>query len=264
MTALNQDFTTYAGDAAYPRFTVRDAAGVVIDISTVQEIAWNASRDLDSAPVLTKTKTGGGIQLISGGTGGIFQVNLAASDTQPLTAYYTHQATITDASGNVTTVALGRMQVGRAPIWTYSGDPRLSDRDAVRFYISDTDAANPLYYDGEIDYLLTKFPTPLFAAAQAARSLAAKFAGQVTSKKVGDLAITYAEKVKNYLALAASLQSQAEMAGAVLYSGGTSKSDMEAVAADSNRVPQPFSRGQFDITPQSQGPAVPPDSCEDL
>lgn len=264
MTSIAQDFTVYAGDSALPIFTVVDGSGVVIDISGVSEIVWNAQRDLQSAAVLSKAKTTGGVAFVTDGTDGKFKVILAPADTAPLTNFYIHQAKVTDQFGNVSTVTTGRLRAARLPIWTYSGDPSLSDRDAVRFYISDTDAANPLFYDGEIDYLLTQFPTALYAAAQAARSLAGKFAGQVTSKKVGDLALTYAEKVKNYTALAASLQLQAEQAGAQLYSGGTSKSDMAAVAADSNRVPQPFSRGQFDITPQSQGPAFPPDAGEDL
>lgn len=262
MTALNQDFTTYAGDAAYPQFTVRNAAGVVIDISTVQEIAWSASRDLASAPVLSKTMTGGGIQLIGGGTRGIFQVNLAASDTQPLTAYYTHQATITDASGNVTTVALGRMQVGRAPIWTYSGDPSLSARDAVRYYISDTDSANPLVYDGEIDFLLAQFAGPLYAAAQAARNLSGKFAKQVMSKRVGDLALTYQNQATIYAALAIDLDNQAAIHGSTMYVGGVSKAEMARVEAQSDRVKQPFTIKQFNIPGSADAAQVPGDDCE--
>lgn len=265
IAATTQDFKFYAGDHVVQEFTVLDTAGNAVDISAADEITWTARRDLAGAAVLSKSKTGGGIT-VGGGTGK-FQLLISNAESQMLTAFYIHAAVVTlpiTSPATPVTAILGRMQVGRAPIWTYSGDPSLSDRDAVRFYISDTDAANPLFYDGEIDYLLTKFPTALFAAAQAARSLAGKFAAQVTSKKVGDLALTYADKAKNYLILAASLQSQAEQAGAQLYSGGTNKSDMAAVAADSNRVPQPFSRGQFDITPQSQGPAFPPDAGEDL
>lgn len=264
MTSVSQDFTVYAGDSALPVFTVVDGSGVAIDISGVSQILWNAQRDLDSAAVLSKTKTAGEITFYTDGTDGKFKVWILPTDSAPLSNYYIHQAIITDQFGNVSTVTTGRLRIARQPIWTYSGNPSLSERDAVRFHIQDTDSANPLYYDGEIDYLLTKFPNPLYAAAQAARSLAAKFAGQVTSKRVGDLALTYAEKVKNYLALADALEMQADQTGAQLYSGGTSKSDMTAVAADSNRVPQPFSRGQFDITPQSEAPAVPPDGLESL
>lgn len=262
MTAVNQDFTTYAGDAAYPQFTVRDGSGAVIDISTVEEIIWNAARDLASAPVLAKAMTTGGISLVGGGTVGIFQLNLASGDTAALTGYYIHQARITDASGNVSTVTLGRMQVGRAPAWTYSGDPSLSARDAVRYYISDTDSANPLVYDGEIDYLLANYATPLFAAAQAARNLGGKFAKQVTSKRVGDLALTYANQAANYMALAASLQSQAEMKGVTIYAGGISKSDMASVDGNSDRVKPPFAIKQFNIPGSADAAQVPGDDCE--
>lgn len=245
MTATAQDFTTYAGDAALPVFTVRDGDGAVIDISTVSEIAWSAQRDLSSAPVLSKTKTGGGITFVTDGTDGKFQVSLTAANTSSLTGFYIHQASITDDTGSVSTVTTGRMQVGRLPVSTYSGDPQLSDRDAVRMYIGDTDSSSWQLTDPEIDYLLTKFGTPLFAAAQAARNIAAKYGRKIT-KRVGDLSISYAELQKNYLDLAAELDAQAATMGAVPYAGGTSIADIVAVNENTDRPKPSFRRGMFD------------------
>ncbi len=262
MTSVAQDFTVYAGDSALPSFTVRDSAGDPIDISAVTQIVWNAQRDPTSAVVIEKTKTGGAITFVTDGADGKFQVAFTPADTAPLNNFYIHQAIITDQFSNVSTVTTGRLRIARMPIWTYSGDPSLSNRDAVRFYISDTDASNPLMNDGEVDYLLTKFPDPLAAAAQAARSLAGKFAKQVTRKTVGDLSLSWSDMAKNYYALADELQIRSDISGSTLYAGGTSKSDMAAVAANSDRVPQPFTRGQFDITPVAEQPAVPPDGSE--
>jgi hypothetical protein len=39
--------------------------------------------------------------------------------------------------------------------WSYSGDPSTSDKDAVRFLIPDTDDANRLLLDREIEQALT-------------------------------------------------------------------------------------------------------------
>lgn len=244
MAKTGQDFTIYAGDAALPVFTVVDSAGTAINLSTVQNILWNASRDVDSAPVLSKDKIGGGIEFVTDGSNGKFRVILTNADTTPLSAYYMHEAKVVDADGNVTTVTIGRMQVGRKPAWSYSGDPTLSLRDAVRFYISDTDASNPLLTDGEIDFVLVAYPSALFAAAQCARTIVGKFTKQITEKKVGDFSLRWTNQAETYRALAASLQLQAEQDGAQLFAGGACAN-------------QPFTMYQFDIA-GACGPALPP------
>jgi hypothetical protein len=243
MTSVSQDFTTYAGDAAAVTFTVTDGTNP-IDLSGVQEIEWDARRDLDSAIVLQKTKTGGGITLVGGGSGGQFLLSLTGADTSPLTAYYIHQAVITDAQGNVSTVTLGRMQVGRAPIATYSGDPRTSAKDQVRFWVQDT-AAPFKVYDGEINYTLSLFTNPMLAAANVARSLAAKYAA-LPSKRVGDFQLSWGELTKNYTTLANTLESQAQTFDIEAWSGGIRKTDVAEALADQNRVRPPFRRDQFD------------------
>lgn len=247
MTAKNQDFATYQGDAALPVFTVLDENGAPINLSTATQISWAAKRDAASSPVLAKTKSGGGISFVTDGSDGKFQVALTGVDTAALTGYYLHVASVTDALGNTSTVTLGRMQVGIAPVWTYSGDPSLNPRDAVRYYIGDTDSSNPQMFDGEIDYVLTQFPSPLYAAAQCARTMVTKVTKQVTSKKVGDLAISYSDAAKNWQTVADDLQAQAEMTGVSLYVGGISRADMAAVDGNQDRVKPPFSRKQFDI-----------------
>jgi hypothetical protein len=110
--------------------------------------------------------------------------------------------------------------------WTYSGDPSTSDRDAVRFYVQDTDPDFQLIADEEIDFLIDKWDpqvpdTALFVAALAAEALAARFAREVSvsadgvSVQIGDLQTRY-----NDLAMRLRDQYKASLkAGAPDYSG---------------------------------------------
>ena len=41
--------------------------------------------------------------------------------------------------------------------FSYSGDPKQSDKDAARFLIGDTDEANPIMQDEEIQYILDTY-----------------------------------------------------------------------------------------------------------
>lgn len=261
MTSVNQDFTTYAGDAALPIFTVLDGSGNPIDLSTVSDIIWNAQRDLNSAAVLSKSKAGGGISFVTTGADGKFKVSLTSADTLPLTGYYLHQARVIDGSGNVSTVTLGRMQVGRLPTSTYSGDPSISTRDKVRFWINDTGPTTWEFSDQEIDYASTLYTNPVRAAAWLCSRLAAKYAAAV-DKSVGDLRISYSQRAKMYLEVQAQLLAQADSTNVTIYIGGVSKSDMASVDANSDRVKPPFSIKQFDIPGSADAAQVPGDDCE--
>lgn len=246
MTDTAQDFSIQSGDDRIIAFSVySDAANTIpLDISSVTQIEWYAMRDLQSSPVLSKTKTGGAISLVGGGTGGQFQVAIASADTTSLSGYYIHRARITDSQGNKSTVTLGRLQVGQAPVWTYSGDPANSARDAVRSYIADTDESDPQLFDSEIDYELTVFPNAILAASSCARKLATRYARKV-NKRVGDLSISYGDIGKQYAALADELESRGNSFGLEPYSGGTSIADKRAVASNTDRPRPPFRRNQF-------------------
>ena len=68
--------------------------------------------------------------------------------------------------------------------WSYSGDPASSDRDAIRFYIGDTDTTLQLLQDEDIDFLLLKwmpvYNSDLLTAAAAAEIVANHFAREVS------------------------------------------------------------------------------------
>lgn len=113
MTASNQDFTLYRGDDAKPLFTIYDAAGVAIDISTVSEIQWLLHDDAGVVK-LTKLKTTGGVTFVTSGVNGQIYVVLNAADSNGspgLDGWYWHSARITDSAGKLSVVEVGRLLV---------------------------------------------------------------------------------------------------------------------------------------------------------
>lgn len=245
MTAAKQDFQSYAGDAANPIFTVRDGSNNPIDLSSVEEIEWFAQRDLQSSPVIDKLKSLNKIVFVTDGTDGKFKVLIATGETSGFAGFYVHRAKVTDSSGNVSTVTIGRWQVAPAPIATFSGDPAVNPRDAVRSHMGDTDMSNPQLTDPQIDYLLNLYPNPFYAAAAGCRQLASLYARKV-NKRVGDLSINYTDIAKNYRDMARELEAQGATFGLAPYSGGISRSDKEAVNQNTDRVKPPFREKQFD------------------
>lgn len=257
MTKIIQDFTIYAGDDAAPIITVYDSSDVALDISTVTDITWTMRRSLSTAVILTKKKSiSSGITFVNTGTDGQFQINLTATDTTSLSGYYLHQATLTDAFGKVTTVTVGRVQVGDAPAWTYSGDPTASNKDAIRFLIGDTITGDPQLYDPEIEYSYTLRGNVWGAAAQCCRALAAQMSRQADSVQ-GELRTMYSARSKAY-SLRAHEYDEREVissGGGLAYAGGISISDKQTQLDDTDRVRPAFNRGMTDnnipVTPGS-------------
>lgn len=70
--------------------------------------------------------------------------------------------------------------------WTYSGDPANSTLDAIRFEMGDTDSADPLVNDEEINYAYTQEGTIKQAAARCLETLANKYA-RYASRKLGPI-----------------------------------------------------------------------------
>jgi hypothetical protein len=115
--------------------------------------------------------------------------------------------------------------------WTYSGRPGDTDRDTVRFLIHDTDGDDPKLSDEEIAWLLSTEGGPRSAAIAACSQLATRYASLVTSKSVGGMSISYANRATEYRQLAKELRARAAL-NIAAYAGGISKADKEAVASD--------------------------------
>lgn len=132
--------------------------------------------------------------------------------------------------------------------WSYSGNPATSNKDAVRFIISDTDVNNQLVSDEEIAWAITTYGTVALTAARVARTLAFKFAGDV-EKSVGDLRIKKSERYQHYLDLAKKLEEDASRGvdiRANFFVGGTSINDKQTREDDPDRPRPSFERGKFD------------------
>lgn len=130
--------------------------------------------------------------------------------------------------------------------WSYS-NTQSSDKDKVRFLVGDTDTADQLVQDEEINVVLARKADIYNAAAEVCRTIAAKFARRV-DKKVGHLSLSASQKAKAYLELAEKFESDAYRNGLVAspYLGGETISDMELDEENSD-LPQPsFSRGMHD------------------
>ena len=90
--------------------------------------------------------------------------------------------------------------------WSYSGDPATSSKDAVRFLIFDTDTNDQLLQDAEINWCIAQAGDSVYQAAHdAAYAIASKFSRMATSKTVGDLSLSYADRAKAYFELANEL-----------------------------------------------------------
>ena len=61
-------------------------------------------------------------------------------------------------------------------VWSYSGDPSSSDRDALRFLIGDTDTSDQQLVNEELDYLLTEHGAVGPAGIAACRAMIGKYA----------------------------------------------------------------------------------------
>lgn len=247
---INQDFITYRGDDVAPIFTVQDADGVAIDISTVSDIKWNARRT-DDTIVLTKTKLTGGIAFVTTGVNGQFQVTILKADTQALDGFYVHEAQIVDASSNVTTVSVGRMQVGLQPLWTYDAQALSTNTMyQVRRLIGDTKPNDQQLYDSEILFALSLYANIYLAAAECARQLASKYAREVNIVQAGsggNLTTNYSDRSKAYAKLALELEQRGMSRGGFMpYAGGISVPDKQAQEDNADRVQPQFVIGMMD------------------
>lgn len=174
---------------------------------------------------------------------GVYTKNITASAVGAWGVVWTGTGTAAD-------VALSGFEVYTAtpPLpggWNYSGDPTNSNRDAVRFLIGDTNAADPLVTDGEILYLLGEFGAATSAAAAACRAIAAKFSRQA-DKTVGDLSISASQRAKAFGARADELDSAVSASLAPIpVVGGVSIADKATVESSTDRVRPSFTKDGF-------------------
>lgn len=121
----------------------------------------------------------------------------------------------------------------------YGDDPTNSPADQLRFYLGDTDPADPLLTDNEVAFLLAEYGDVIRAAAEGAQRLAAKFAQQVTTT-VGRVSEQCSQRAAQFQALADKLKEKADSEiTASPFAGGISEDQKRTEEDDSDRV-RPF------------------------
>jgi len=130
--------------------------------------------------------------------------------------------------------------------WSYSGDPSLTPRDTVRFYLQDTNSDDPQMADAELDFLISDwYPVTasyINVAAVAADTLSTRYAAEVSVS--ADSAIVALEQLQDKWAAAATrlraLAARKDIAGPDV--GGIDRYD----EPDPNEKPKSFAKGMHD------------------
>lgn len=90
--------------------------------------------------------------------------------------------------------------------WTYSGNPKESMKDYVRFLCGDTDEDMPLLQDEEIQFLLEQHRSVIKAAIASCKVIIAKLSREV-DYSIGPEKVAASQRVEHYRALLADLSS---------------------------------------------------------
>jgi hypothetical protein len=146
--------------------------------------------------------------------------------------------------------------------WTYDptnlGTSTLAERlDTVRFLVGDTDTLDQQVQDEEIAFALEENNDNVYySAAWIARAISSKYSRRVTTQLDGALSANYSDLAKQYKVLADDLEYQGKTSGAVIgiLAGGITKSQIESVRANTNRIEGSFRRDRFRNPPSYQTP----------
>lgn len=145
--------------------------------------------------------------------------------------------------------------------WSYDetdlGTTTASGRlNSVRLLLGDTDTNDQQVQNEEINFGLAQTNNNVyFAAAWCARVVAAKYSRQINTSLDGALSADYTDLAKQYTTLAESLEYQGKKAGAVvgIKAGGISKTAVDVVRANTDRIMPSFRRDRFRNPPNYSG-----------
>lgn len=107
MTAKNQNFEMYAGDTKTVTVTV---SGVDL---TGASVKWAAKKSIYNVEPDIYKETADGLMIAASDS---FVIALAPEDTAALVGSYYHEAEVTDAAGNVSTVMTGTVKIERSGV----------------------------------------------------------------------------------------------------------------------------------------------------
>ncbi len=129
--------------------------------------------------------------------------------------------------------------------------------NTVRLLVGDTNTEDQQVQNEEITFGLSENGNNVYyAGAWIARAIASKYSRQVTTSLDGALKADYSDLSKQYKVLADDLEYQGKTSGAVIgvLAGGITKSGIEAVRANTNRIEGSFRRDRFKNPPSYQTP----------
>jgi hypothetical protein len=129
--------------------------------------------------------------------------------------------------------------------------------NTVRLLVGDTDTTDQQVQNEEITFGLSQNGDGVyFTAGWVARIIASKYARLVTTSLDGALKSDYSDLMKHYSTLADNLEYQGKTSGAAvgILAGGITKSGVEAVRANTNRIEGAFRRDRFKNPPSYQTP----------
>lgn len=129
--------------------------------------------------------------------------------------------------------------------------------NTVRLLVGDTETIDQQVQNEEITFGLSENGDNVYyAGAWIARAIASKYSRKVNTSLDGALKADYSDLAKQYKVLADDLEYQGKTSGAVIgvLAGGITKSGVEAVRANTNRIEGSFRRDRFKNPPSYQTP----------
>jgi hypothetical protein len=124
--------------------------------------------------------------------------------------------------------------------------------NSVRLLVGDTDTNDQQVQDEEIEFGLSQNGNNIYyAAAWIARTISSKFARQVNIDVDGQISADYSDLSEQYASLADRLEYQGKKtSGAMgMVAGGLSRTEVDAVRSNTDRVKPAFNRDQFNNPP---------------
>jgi glycerate-2-kinase len=127
----------------------------------------------------------------------------------------------------------------------------------VRLLVGDTDTVDQQVQNEEITFGLSENNNNIYLSASwIARAISSKYSRQVTTSLDGALSADYSDLAKQYQTLADQLEYQGKTNGASvgILAGGITKTQVEGVRANTNRIEGSFRRDRFKNPPSYQTP----------
>ena len=129
--------------------------------------------------------------------------------------------------------------------------------NTVRLLVGDTDTTDQQVQNEEVTFSLSENGNNVYySGAWIARAIASKYSRKVNTELSGALKADYSDLVTHYNSLADNLEYQGKTSGASVgvLAGGITKSTVEAVRQNTNRIEGSFRRDRFKNPPSYQTP----------